>query len=78
MKIQAFKGFMKFTLVSRRVAIGKYQRPKEFKTVYIYNINLKGHIATVRACSSGTLTNVLPHRNVMPQTQNMTPHPVPV
>ena len=30
------------------------------------------------ACSSGTLTNVLPHRNAMPQTQDMTPHPVTV
>ena len=29
-------------------------------------------------CSSGTLTNVLPHRNAMPQTQDMTPHPVTV
>ena len=28
------------------------------------------------SCSSGTLTNVLPHRNVMPHTQDMTPHPV--
>ena len=32
----------------------------------------------VPACSSGTLTNVLAHRNVMPQTQDMTPHPVTV
>ena len=30
------------------------------------------------ARSSGTLTNVLPHRNAMPQTQDMTPHPVTV
>ena len=30
------------------------------------------------ACNSGTLTNVLPHRNVMPQTQDTTPHPVTV
>ena len=29
-------------------------------------------------CSSCTLTNVLPHRNVMPQTQDMTPHPITV
>ena len=35
-------------------------------------------MATVPACSSGTLTNVLPHRNVMLQTQYMTPHPVTV
>ena len=28
--------------------------------------------------SSGTLTNVLPHRNAMPQTQDTTPHPVTV
>ena len=25
------------------------------------------------ACSSGTLSNMLPHRNAMPQTQDMTP-----
>ena len=37
-----------------------------------------GHIVTVPVCSSGTLTNVLPHRNAMPQTQDMTPHPVTV
>ena len=30
------------------------------------------------ACSSSTLTNVLPHRNAMPHTQDMTPHPVTV
>ena len=29
-------------------------------------------------CSSDTLTNVLPHRNAMPQTQDTTPHPVTV
>ena len=40
--------------------------------------NIWGHITTVLACSSGTLTNVLPHRNAMPQTQDMTPHPVTV
>ena len=28
--------------------------------------------------SSGTLTNVVPHRNGTPQTQDMTPHPVTV
>ena len=38
-------------------------------------LNVWGHITTVPACSSGTLTNVLPHRNAMPQTQDMTPHP---
>ena len=32
----------------------------------------------VPTCSSGTSTNVLPHRNAMPQTQYMTPHPVTV
>ena len=36
------------------------------------------HITTVPACSSSTLTNVLPHRNVMPQTQDMTPNPITV
>ena len=40
--------------------------------------NTWGHITTVPACSSGTLTKVLPHRNAMPQTQGMTPHPVTV
>ena len=39
-------------------------------------LNIWGHIVTVPACSSGT--NVLPHRNAMPQTQDMTPHPVTV
>ena len=38
--------------------------------------SLVGLITTVPACSSGTLTNVLPHRNAMPQTQDTTPHPV--
>ena len=41
-------------------------------------LNIWGHITTVPACSSDTLTNVLPHRNVIPQTQYMTPHPVTV
>ena len=40
--------------------------------------NIWGHITAVPACSSGTLTNVLLHRNAMPQTQDMTPHPVTV
>ena len=33
---------------------------------------MRGHIATVPACSSDT---VLSHWNAMPQTQDMTPHP---
>ena len=37
-----------------------------------------GNNTTVRACSSGTLTNVLPHRIAMPQTQDITPHPITV
>ena len=41
-------------------------------------LNICGHIATVPARSSGTLTNMLPHRNVMPQTQDTTTHPVTV
>ena len=41
-------------------------------------LNIRGHIATVPTCSSGTLIIVLPHRNVMPQTQDMTPHPITV
>ena len=41
-------------------------------------LNILGHIATVPACGSGTLTNVQPHRNTMPQTKDMTPHPVTV
>ena len=40
--------------------------------------NIWGHITTVPACRSVTLTNVLPHRNAMPQTQDTTPHPVTV
>ena len=40
--------------------------------------NIWGHITTVPACSSGALTNVLTHRNAMPQTQDTTPHPVTV
>ena len=39
-------------------------------------LNIWGHIAAEPACSSGTLTNVLPHRNAM--TLDMTPHPVTV
>ena len=35
-------------------------------------------MTTVRVCSSGTLTNVLPHRNAMPQTQDTIPQPVTV
>ena len=41
-------------------------------------LNIWGHITTVPACRSGTLTNVLPHRNAMPQTPDTTPHPVTV
>ena len=44
----------------------------------MFLLNIWGHITTVPASSSGTLTNVLPHRNAMPQTQNMTSHPVKV
>ena len=45
-----------------------------------FNVALKywGHIMTVPACSSGTLTNVLPHSIAMLQTQDMTSHPVTV
>ena len=32
----------------------------------------------VPACSSGVLTNVLPHRNAMPQRQDTTPRPITV
>ena len=40
-------------------------------------LNIWRHIATVPTCSSDILTNVLPHRNAMPQTQDI-PHPVTV
>ena len=40
--------------------------------------NIWVHITTVPACSSGTLTNVLPHRNAVLQTQGMTHHTVTV
>ena len=45
-----------------------------------FNIAFKHevHIEKVPACSSGTLTNVLPHWNAMLQTQDMTPHPVTI
>ena len=36
-------------------------------------LNIWGRSFTVPACSSGTLTNELPHRNAMPQTQDITP-----
>ena len=36
-------------------------------------LNIWGHIATVPDCSSDALTNVLPHRNAMPQTQDSPP-----
>ena len=39
-------------------------------------LNICGHTTMGPACRSGTLTNVLPHRNAMPQTQDMTPHPI--
>ena len=38
------------------------------------SLDLTSHIAMVPACSSVTLTIVLPHRNAMLQTQDMTPH----
>ena len=41
-------------------------------------LNIWGHITTVPACNSGTLTKVLPHMNAMPQTQDMTPHPITI
>ena len=41
-------------------------------------LNIWDHITRVPACSSGTLTDVLPHRNAMPQTQDMTSHLVTV
>ena len=36
------------------------------------------NITTVPACSSAILTNGLPHRNAMPQSQDKTPHSVTV
>ena len=41
-------------------------------------LNIWGHITTVPACSSSTLTNVLPHMNAIMQTQDMTPYSVMV
>ena len=41
-------------------------------------LNIWGHIATMPAWSSGTLTNVLPHRNAMLRTQDMTTRPITV
>ena len=49
-----------------------------FLCLFGFNVVFK-HLRSYQdgACS-GTLTNVLPHRNAMPQTQDMTPHPVTV
>ena len=41
---------------------------------YVAFDNLRSY--RMPACSCGT--NVLPHRSAMPQTQDMTPHPVTV
>ena len=41
-------------------------------------LNIWGHIMTVPVCDSDTLTNVLPQRNAMPQTQDTTLHTVTV
>ena len=41
-----------------------------------WRFNISDHITAVCACSSGTSTNVLLHRNAMLQTQGMTPHPI--
>ena len=41
-------------------------------------IDIWGHITTMPACSSGILTNVLPHRNAILQTRDMIPQPVTV
>ena len=38
-------------------------------------LNIWGHIETVPSCSTGTSTNVVLHRNAMPQIQDMTPTP---
>ena len=40
--------------------------------------NIWGHITTVPTLYSGSLTNVLPYRNAIPQTQDMTSHPFTV
>ena len=42
--------------------------PLNVSYVCMDRFNNRCHIATVPACSSGILTNVLPYRNVMPQT----------
>ena len=43
-----------------------------------FYVAFKHHIATVPACSSGTFTNVLPHRNAMQKIQDIALHPVTV
>ena len=40
-----------------------------------YCFNIWCHITTVPACISGTLTNVLPHRDVMSQARTLYPTP---
>ena len=45
--------------------------------MFWFSVDFK-QITMVPACSSGSLTNVLPLRNAMPQTQDTTHHPVTV
>ena len=47
-----------------------------FYKQYERDVIIFTHIATVPACSSGTLTIMLPHLNGMLQTQDMTLHPI--
>ena len=51
-------------------------RPRDYFNLFVFGLtsllNICGHITTVPASSSGTLTNELPDRNAMPQTQDMT------
>ena len=66
----------------RYVLIQRIVQTRLLKRLFIcfigFDVTFKHHITTVPACSRGILTNVLSHRNSMPQTQDMTPHPVTV
>ena len=73
---KVFKTMIKCTVMCRECPNAAFQAYIDlicfFVCISITSLlNICGHIASVPACSSDTLTNVLPHRNVIPQTQGM-------
>ena len=59
----------------RRLLIG-WKRKAMIELGLTSLLNIWFHIKTMPVFRSGTLTNMLPHRNAMPQTQDTAPHPV--